>query len=248
MRLGLVAGCGSLPALVLSRFPDAVVARIATRGNKSEDRFFITDLARVIRYFRSCEIDTVVITGDVYRAAWRPSLMLVRLALRLIFMKNRLDGILRLVIAQFEKAGMRVVGIQDLLPDILVPEGLLTTAKPGKKDLVHIERNLPIARAFAATDRGQSMILRDGLPVAFESLSGTDRLIASTMGDILVKIAKPGQDLRADIPVVGPATVEALAKGGYKGMVLQAGRTIFADPTATMKAADKAGIFILGVE
>ncbi|MDR3126390.1 MAG: UDP-2,3-diacylglucosamine diphosphatase LpxI [Rickettsiales bacterium] len=249
MRLGLVAGGGNLPDIIIKKFPDAAVARIITaRGKEGAGRkFFISDLKGVISYFRGERVDTVAMTGDVYDAKPRISPDLIRLMLRVLFMRRRHDGILRLVIREFEKSGMRVVGVQELLPELLVPRGTPTKTKPSADDTAAIMRNWTDVRKFAASDKGQGAIIRNGRITATETSAGTDRLILSNRGDILIKLSKPNQDMRADIPIIGASTIENLAKTGYRGIAAEAGKTIFDDARATIRAANRHKIFIIGV-
>jgi DUF1009 family protein len=176
------------------------------------------------------------------------SLKLVEFAAKLLFMKNRYDGVLRLVIREFEKNGMAVIGVQDLLPQLLAPRGALTRAEPTPDDMAQVNACLAAARKFASSDKGQSAALLDGRIAATERWEGTDSLIhGSQRGSILLKIAKPGQDMRADVPSIGPHTVAALVDAGFRGAAIEAGKSIIENKRETVAAANRAGIWIVGI-
>ena len=160
----------------------------------------------------------------------------------------------------FEAQGFRMVGIKDVAPDLLMPEGAMTGNAPDERASADIARGRQVLRALGAFDIGQAVVVIDGHVVAIEDIEGTDALLAriarlraegrirSPRGrGVLVKAPKAGQDLRYDLPTIGPRTVEGAANAKLGGIAVVAGNTLVAEPQAMIAAADKASLFIVGV-
>jgi DUF1009 family protein len=159
-----------------------------------------------------------------------------------------------------EEAGLRLVGLKELAPDIIVPEGVLGRRQPSARDRSDIARALDLIAAIGPFDVGQAVVVADNHVLAVEAAEGTDNLLARlaelrregriTIPEyigVLVKAPKPGQDRRFDLPAIGPQTVSKAARAGLAGIAVAAGNTIIADAAETIAAADTAGIFIVGV-
>jgi DUF1009 family protein len=153
-----------------------------------------------------------------------------------------------------------MVGIRDVAPEILMPEGSITRAAPDPVATSDIEKGREVLRALSPFDIGQAVVVIDGHVVAVEDIEGTDGLLArvarlrgegrlrSKIGrGVLVKAPKSGQDLRFDLPTVGSRTIEGAAIAGLAGIAIIAGHTIAADSQSMIDAADKAGLFIQGL-
>jgi len=258
--LGLVAGDKSLPEDIIAwakrtRTP-IVVAGIEGAYALSADRIFkLAELPEIVEFFRARGVERVVLAGGIHNAKLGFSLPLLAFFMQVLFMKNRYDGALRLVLSKFEKAGMKPVGIQEILPELLAPKGVLTKTKPAAADMRGIKAAAPAARKFAATDKGQSSVMIGGKLISTERWAGTDELIRRNSSlchpgegrGILMKFAKPAQDMRADMPVIGPYTIKSLEAAGFKGAAIEAGKAIIESRAETLRAADKAGIWIIGV-
>jgi len=160
----------------------------------------------------------------------------------------------------FERHGFRMIGVKDVAPNLLVPEGRLTRSRPNDLVTGDIAKGLAVLRAMAPFDVGQAVVVIDGHVVALEDIEGTDGLLARVARlradrriraaagrGVLVKAPKAGQDLRYDLPTIGPRTVEGLAAAGLAGVAVAAAHTLLADPQETVSAADRAGVFITGV-
>jgi UDP-2,3-diacylglucosamine hydrolase len=167
-----------------------------------------------------------------------------------------LSGIGRIL----EQDGFRMVGIRDVAPDLLMPEGCLTRAEPDENAAADIARGREVLRALSPFDIGQAAVVIDGHVVGVEDIEGTDGLLirvarlrmegrirAKTASGVLVKAPKSGQDLRFDLPTIGPKTVEGAAKAQLAGVASVAGNTIVVDPQAMIEAADAAGLFVTGL-
>jgi DUF1009 family protein len=153
-----------------------------------------------------------------------------------------------------------MVGIKGVAPDLLMPEGCLTRAKPDQTATSDIERGREVLRALGPFDIGQAVVVIDGHVVGVEDIEGTDgflariaalrenRRIRAALGrGVLIKEPKRGQDLRFDLPTIGPRTVEGAARAGLAGIAVAAGNTLLAEPQGLVVAADGAGLFVTGV-
>jgi DUF1009 family protein len=159
-----------------------------------------------------------------------------------------------------ETGGLRVVGIADVAPDFLMPEGLLGGHQPSGRDRGDIARALAVIAALGPFDVGQAAVVANGHVLAVEGAEGTDNLlvriaemkrigrITSAPGvGVLVKAPKPGQDRRFDLPSIGPRTIENVARAGLAGLAVTAGSAIVAEADKVSAAADSARVFALGV-
>ncbi|NTU77689.1 MAG: LpxI family protein, partial [Alphaproteobacteria bacterium] len=190
--------------------------------------------------FTDAGVSEVVMIGRVRR----PSLLEIRpdwLALKVLTKIgiNSLgdDGLLRAIGKAIEEEGkVRLVGIQDVFADLLTPLGELTGTSPDEQARADIKRGIEVALALGRLDVGQAVVVQQGLVLGVEAIEGTDALIARSaavrregQGGVLVKLAKPQQDNRFDLPTIGPDTVAAAAKAGLRGIALQAGRSLIVD-------------------
>ena len=164
------------------------------------------------------------------------------------------DAILRAISDLFALAGLETIGPLDLIPDFAAPAGNLTAKAPGQIANQDGARGAEVARTLGAVDVGQSVVVQQGLVLAVEGIEGTDALInrAAALArpgsrPILVKVAKPQQDLRLDTPAFGPETVDRLAAQGYAGAFIEAGTTLLLDRQDTIQAADLADLFLVGI-
>jgi len=224
----------------------------------------VGQLGRATKLFRSEGCRDLVFIGTLLR----PALSEVRLDWGTIRVLGRImtafrggdDHLLSGIGRILEQDGFRMVGVKDVAPEILMPEGCINRATPDPAATADIARGREVLRALGPFDIGQAVVVIDGHVVAVEDIEGTDRLLArvarlrsegrirAKMGrGVLVKAPKSGQDLRFDLPTVGPATIDGIARAGLAGMAIIAGNTIAADSQAMIEAADKAGLFIQGL-
>jgi DUF1009 family protein len=221
-------------------------------------------VGRLLRLARAEQCSEAVFIG----ALLRPPLSKIRLdwyTLRL--MPNLLrafrggdDRLLSGVAHLFEQAGLRIVGVADVAPDVLMPEGVLGRQQPTERDRADIARALEMIAALGPFDVGQAAVVANHHVLALEAAEGTDnmldrivelraqRRVTSPPGTgVLVKAPKPDQDRRFDLPAIGPLTIAKAARAGLGGIAVVAGHAIIAEPAETIAAADGAGIFLLGV-
>jgi UDP-2,3-diacylglucosamine hydrolase len=167
-----------------------------------------------------------------------------------------LSGIARLL----EGEGVRIIGVADVAPEIVVPEGVLGRHQPSARDRADIARALQMIAALGPFDVGQAAVIAHNHVLAVEASEGTDnmlnrlvelraqrRVTAPPGTGVLVKAPKPGQDRRFDLPAIGPQTVASVARAGLGGIAVTAGSAIIAEPAEMIAAADRAGLFLVGV-
>lgn len=165
------------------------------------------------------------------------------------------DGLLAAVVRVLEEEGFRVIGAHEVLSEALAPRGVLGRVAPDAGALADVERGKAVARALGAADVGQGCVVQQGIVLAVEAAEGTDAMLARAAGlarpgpgGVLVKLVKPGQERRADLPTIGPGTVAAAAAAGLRGVAFEAGGTLIAERAACVADADRAGLFLLGIE
>lgn len=270
--VGLIAGAGRFPVLFAekARAVGRPVVCVGLRGLADPvladlvDRFEwvrLMALGRMIRAFKRGGAARWAMAGKVHKAAvmyrpWRwlalmPDLRTARLWFNSRRRDNRDDTILNAVIGEFESEGLMCESALELCPELLVREGTLTRRKPTAAERSDIDLGWGVAKEMGRLDVGQSVLVQDRLVVAVEAVEGTDRAILRAgelcrgRGFVLVKVAKPQQDMRFDVPTVGTATVETMRRAGGKVIALEAGKTILLDQEATVALADRYGIALV---
>jgi UDP-2,3-diacylglucosamine hydrolase len=272
--IGLIAAGGVMPFAVA----DSLAARgihpilFALKGAcdpVAVERFrhhwiSVGQVGRAVKLFRAENCRDLVFIGTLVR----PALSEVRLdwgTLRVIGRvlsafrggdDHLLSGIGRIL----EQDGFRMVGIKDVAPDLLMPEGCITRASPDENAVADIAKGRDVLRALSAFDIGQAAIVIDGHVVGVEDIEGTDGLLArvahlrsegriraKAARGVLVKAPKSGQDLRFDLPTIGPQTIEGAAAARLAGIAIVSGNTIVVEPQAMIEAADAAGLFVTGL-
>ena len=250
MTLALIAGAGDLPPALLAELPEPVLVCAlegATPAVPVALRFRLERLAGFLRTLKARGITRVCMAGGIARPAisWRrfelATLPLVPIMLRAL--RRGDDGALRAFIGVLEARGFEVVAAQDIAPDLLPPRGVLTQAQPTPAQAALARLGDDCLAAMGRRDTGQACVLRGGEVVAEEDRAGTDALIArgAGPGGLLFKGPKPGQDRRADLPVIGPGTARGIIAAGLDGIVIEAGGVMVLDRPATIAALDAAG-------
>ena len=205
---------------------------------------------------REAGVEELVMAGPVRRpslAELRPDTTAAKYLARGLLRRGD-DGLLRGIVKGLESEGFGIVGADDLLRPLLAATGPLGRLGPDDDAAADIDRGVTVARALGRVDVGQAVVVQEGLVLAVEGAEGTDAMIARAgplrregSGGVAVKIAKPGQERRADLPTIGPATVAAAAAAGLAGLAVEAGACLVIDRTATVAAADDAGLFVVGI-
>lgn len=263
-RLGIIAGAGALPALVVrgcrARNENPYV--IALDGQADADAFdrpadAWVPLGQPLKAFdllRRAAVRDLLLIGAVRRPSLasmipdlRAAAFLARVAIRMLGD----DTVLRAVATEIETEGFNLVGIKTVAPEVLAPLGVLGRVPFPPELATAAVTGLADARHLGAADRGQAVVVADGVIIDREDNSGTDALIARNAAEpgrrFLVKCRKPQQDDRFDLPAIGVATIDAARQAGFAGIVIEAGETIIIDHQATAAAADAAELFVVGI-
>jgi DUF1009 family protein len=224
----------------------------------------VGQVGRAMKLFRAENCRDLVFIGTLVR----PALSEIRLDWGTLRVLGRVwaafrggdDHLLSGIGRILEQDGFRMVGIKDVAPDLLVPEGCLTRTMPDENAAADIARGREVLRALSPFDIGQAAVVIDGHVVGVEDIEGTDGLLARVARlrkegriraragrGVLVKAPKGGQDLRFDLPTVGPRTVEGAAAAELAGIAVVAGNTIVVEPQQMIEKAGAAGLFVTGL-
>ncbi|MFZ3312194.1 MAG: UDP-2,3-diacylglucosamine diphosphatase LpxI [Xanthobacteraceae bacterium] len=272
--LAIICGGGSLPA--------AIAAAVAKRGRRpvmfgikgwadsaviERYAYHWIAIGQAGRFFRLAHAERcrdVLFVGTVLR----PPITQLRLDWQTIRAMPSLirayrggdDKLISGVARIAENGGFTVVGVKDVAPEVLVPEGVLGRRQPSPRDRADIVRALEVIATLGPFDVGQAAVVADNHVLAVEAAEGTDNLltriaelrrvgrVTSAPGvGVLVKAPKPGQDRRFDLPSIGPRTVENVARAGLAGLAVTAGSTMIAEADEVMAAADREKIFLVGI-
>jgi len=268
-RLGILAGGGRFPGQVahaamaagrsvflvgLEGFAESSVLNPFPHGFAR-----IGAAGRILDMLRTQGCQDVVMVGPVRRPSFldlRPDAAGARILARIgkaAFAGD--DGLLAAVMRVLGEEGFRVLGAHEIMREAVAPTGLWTRARPDAVALADIGRGVGVARALGVADVGQCCVVQQGVVLTVEAAEGTDAMLARVAalalpgpGGVLVKLVKPGQDRRADLPTIGPETVRGAAAVGLRGIAVEAGGTILAERETTVAAADAAGLFLLGLD
>jgi DUF1009 family protein len=165
------------------------------------------------------------------------------------------DGLLAAVVRVLGEEGFRVLGAHEVLTEAVGPRGVMGRVAPDAQAMADIARATDVTKALGRVDVGQGCVVQQGIVLAVEAIEGTDAMLARCRGlarpgpgGVLLKLVKPGQDRRADLPTIGPTTLRAAAAAGLRGVAFEAGGTLLTDRTACVAAADAAGLFLVGID
>ena len=265
-RIGLIAGNGRFPIIFADNarrlgYSVSAVAHIGETAPELEAHVAsihwikIGQFNKLINALKSDGIRQAVMLGGIKKthvfAAVQPDLRALAVASRLRAFKD--DAILREIAAELESEGIQIRESTFGLAGILVEEGAATTRSPGKKEWEDIRFGWEMAHEIGRLDIGQCVVVKDRAVVAVEAVEGTDETIRrggplAKKGAVVVKRSKPHQDLRFDLPAIGPLTIEAMASVGAAALAVEAGRTVLLDREETLERANRARIAIVGMK
>jgi len=265
-RIALLAGAGRLPIIFSdeARKNGAQVIALAIKGLTSPeieehvDKVYwdeITEGARVLEILKNEKINYAVMTGKV------PKTILFNKKLKFDsestkLLKNTIDkkdyAILKMVASRLGKIGVRILDSTLYLKKLLLKKGVLTSRVPSEKEWQDINFGKKIAKELAGMDIGQTVVVKDKAVLALEAIEGTDRTIKRGgelgKGDVVVvKVARPRQDMRFDVPAVGPETIDSLIKGGAKVLAIEAKKTLVVEKEKLIEKANNAGITVVAI-
>lgn len=261
--LGLIAGGGKFPLMVAdsARKHGLRIVAVAHKGETdpvlAENVDDITwvhlgQLGRLIHTLEKKGVQKALMAGTVSK---RSMFEKVRFDLKGISLMSRLavfhdDNILRAVASQLAKGGIEIVPSTQYLPELLAPPGCLTKKRPGKKEKDDIRLGWTVAKELGRLDIGQCVVVRNGTVLALEAIEGTNETIMrggklAREYAVVVKVSKPDQDLRFDVPSVGLETVTVMSQVRASVLAVEAGKTLLFDREEMIDYADKAGISIV---
>lgn len=265
MKYGLIAGNGRFPFLVLEGARAAGV-EMAVAAIKEETDARIESLARtvewisvghlgrLIKFFRREGVTHAIMAGQVkhvqiFKLSALPDLRMARMLARL--KRRNTDALIGAVADELAAEGITLIDSTTFLQPLLAREGVLTRRAPNKHELADIEYGLHVALELARLDLGQTIVVKNQAVVALEAMEGTDATIRRASELVrgrpltVIKVAKPNQDMRFDVPVIGPQTIETLQACNVTAMSLTADKTLIFDREETLAAADRQKIAII---
>ncbi|PIE69389.1 MAG: hypothetical protein CSA21_02680 [Deltaproteobacteria bacterium] len=264
-RLGLIAGGGTFPAQVAHNARQqgfkvigaGFVHDTAQETQAATHAFLwlkLGQLGKLIRFFKYHKVSQVVFAGPINKPRAlniRPDLRAARLLFSLACKSD--DSLLRTVAGEFEREGMEVVSATCFVPELATPRGILTKRAPTKREIADILYARPIAQALGSLDIGQCLVVKEQMTIAVEGIEGTNATIlrAGTLagkGCVVIKVFKPGQDIRIDLPAIGPETIQHMIKAGATCLAADAGKSLLFSPQETLELANAHKIAVLGVD
>jgi hypothetical protein len=267
--IGLIAGNGTFPFLVLraARQLGHDVAVVAIKGEAATELETLAgelggttcewvslgSLGRCIAALKEAGVQEAVMAGQVKHVKLFTDVMpdLTMLGLLTRLRSKNTDALISAVADALQRQGITLMDSTALLQELLATPGVLTRRAPDEAMTRDFAFGYGVADAVAGLDVGQTIVVKDRAVVAVEAMEGTDATIARAAtlagrGTRVVKVAKPGQDMRFDVPVVGVPTIVAMREAGADGLSIDAGRTLVLDGAAFVAAADDAGIVVVG--
>ena len=267
-RLGIIAGGGALPGLI-ARACEGEGREIlviafegetdpATCAGVPHRWLGLGAVGTLLKSLRQADCREVVLAGAIRR----PSLSSLKVDLRGMRLMGRIaraksrgdDALLSLVIEELEAEGFSVIGADDLIATLCAPTGVLGERAPDEDAERDIAIGIEAARTLGSQDIGQAVVVQAGRVLGVEGVEGTDELIKRCAalqeagpGAVLVKMKKPGQERRADLPTIGATTIERLAEAGFRGVAVEAGETLILERAQAVARADEHGVFVVGV-
>jgi len=267
-KLGMIAGSGMMPVEIIKHcsnsgkeiFVVGIEPYAKEEELKAAPHIFakIGEVGKILKAMAKNDVHDIVLAGGIKRPSlkelipdWEGAKFIARLAIK----KMSDDDMFRAVIDEIERHGFKMVGIEEVVPQMMFSEGIYGKIKPSADDMDDIQRGITVAKALGAVGVGQAVVVQEGMVLAVEAIEGTDMMLsrAATVkkagkAPVMIKVLKPGQDTRVDLPTIGLQTIEQLKKYGITGIAVEAGRILLIEREAVIKMADEAGVFIIGMK
>jgi UDP-2,3-diacylglucosamine hydrolase len=261
--LGIIAGGGKFPLMVAAsakKLGFHIVAA-AHHGDTDPSLAELADkiewvklgqLGKIINLFKKEGVRKALMAGSISKSNMfgrtMPDLKGIAFISRMAVLHD--DGILRALANEFAKEGIEIISSTEYLPELLAPEGCLTKKRPGKEQEEDIKIGWNVAKELGRLDVGQCVVIKKKTVLALEAIDGTNETIArggkiSGKGAVVIKVSKPNQDMRFDVPSVGMETIKVMADANASVLAVEAGKTLLFDKEEMIEAADKAGISIV---
>lgn len=264
-KIGLIAGAGEMPHIwamaAKSKEAEVIAVAIAEEARKGLDgivsqlhSFSVGQVGKIIKTFKDEGIKELVFIGKVNKSLIFKD---IKFDLRAITLMARLkdrkdDTIMLAIVDELKREGIDVIEQTVYLEEMMPGPGILTKRKPTKEEMADIEFGMEMAKGIAALDIGQTIVVKEKAVMAVEAIEGTDEAIkrgggVGRGGIVVVKVAKPNQDLRFDIPAVGMTTLNSLIEAGGTTLAIEANRTFVVDMENVVKEADRKRIAIVAI-
>lgn len=262
--IGLIAGNGKFPILFAMK-ARAMNYRIVAVGVKGDTSWFlpyfvdkyqvfrVVEMNRMLEYLRNAEVKQVLMAGQVNQRCLFDANLNLDSEFKEFFqavMDRKADTIFAAIGEKLKERGMELVDSTLLIQDYLAPKGTLTQRAPSLQEIADIEFGQNLAKTMGAIDVGQTVVVKDKAIVAVEAMEGTDRAILrggriARQGAVVVKMSKPEQDFRFDVPVIGPRTIDMMKRARCSCLAIEAGKTIIIDLEVCLRKANKFGISLI---
>lgn len=263
LSVGLIAGNGQFPVIFAKEALKRGISVVAVAHVNETDPVLekitkevkwvrIGQIGKIIRFFKSHKIEKAVMAGGIVKprifTSVRPDIKGLKLFNRLAHLND--DNVLRAFADFLKEEGVCIIDSTVILPELLAPCGVLTKRKPSVSEKADMEFGWRIAKAVGDLDIGQCIVVKERSVLAVEAVDGTDATILRggglcKKGAVVIKVSKPNQDLRFDVPAVGVNTIKTMQKVNAGLLVIEAGKTILFDRQATVDEADRAKIAIV---
>ena len=267
-KLGMIAGGGMMPVEIIKHCNDTgreiFVVGIESYAKEEElkdaPHIFakMGEAGKILKAMAKNDVHDIVLAGAIKRPSFKeliPDWEGAKLMAKLAIKKMNDNNLFIAAMNEIERHGFKVVGIEEVVPQMMFSEGVYGKVKPSADDMDDIRRGITVAKALGAVDVGQAAVVQEGMVLAVEAVEGTDMMLsrAATVrrqgkAPVMVKVLKPGQDMRVDLPAIGLQTIEQLKKYGIKGIAVEAGGILLIEREAVIKMADESGIFIIGMK
>ncbi|MGI8481878.1 MAG: LpxI family protein [Chthoniobacterales bacterium] len=262
--LGIIAGSGMYPKLLAQKAREAGVRSITAAAFEGEtdptlaslvdkiDWMRVGQLSRLLKTFRDANVFHAIMAGQIapknlfdLRPDWKALLMLARLP------RRNAESIFGAIANELANAGVALLPATTFLEGFLAPEGLIVGSKLRRREEADVELGLEIARETGRLDIGQTVLVKNGTILAVEAFEGTNEAIQrggqlGRGGAVMVKVAKPAQDMRFDVPVIGVETIRIAGATGIAVIAIEAGRTLLLEKEQIIAEANRHGISIIG--
>ncbi|OUS17922.1 UDP-2,3-diacylglucosamine pyrophosphatase [Rhodospirillales bacterium 47_12_T64] len=266
-KLGILAGGGQLPRqlIKLCEETNREVFLVAFTGQTDPETAIGVDhmwtrlgaAGKILSRLKQEQVEELVMIGPVKRPSMtelRPDWRALQFFAKIGVKSLGDDGLLRSVISALEGEGFLFRGVDDLLNDLLATKGVYGSVSPDDQACADIKRGVEVARLMGRADVGQSVVVQQGLVLGVEAIEGTDALLSRCRGlkrggdgGVLVKLKKPEQERRADLPTIGVETLKSAFNAGLRGIAIESGGALVVDRDALVSAADEYGLFVLGI-
>ncbi|KKJ77542.1 UDP-2,3-diacylglucosamine pyrophosphatase [Kiloniella litopenaei] len=267
-KLGILAGGGELPRRLIKLCQDTGRDFFVVAFKGQTDNETVMDVEHlwsrlgaagdIISRLKKEQVTDLIMIGPVKRpsmAELRPDWRALQFFAKIGAKSLGDDGLLKSVVSALETEGFNLLGIDDILHDLLATKEIYGKFSPDAQAQTDIKRGVEVARLMGLADVGQSVVVQQGLVLGIEAIEGTDALIdrcaglrRDAAGGVLVKLKKPQQERRADLPTIGIETVKRAVKSGLRGIAIEAGGALVVDRDAVVQLANESGLFLIGIE